>query len=80
MERINELGKVAGSISAILALLALVFFNPIKQRIQHKREEHRKAKENTFFIEIINKKQRYYETFLPSITHLRHLLDGLSVY
>ena len=45
MERINELGKVAGSISAILALLALVFFNPIKQRIQHKREEHRKAKE-----------------------------------
>lgn len=45
MEQINELGRIAGSISAILALLALVLFNPIKRRIQQKREEHRKAKE-----------------------------------
>lgn len=45
MEQINELGKVAGSISAILALLALILFNPIKRYIQQKREERRKAKE-----------------------------------
>lgn len=45
MEKINELGKIAGSISAILALLALVLFNPIKRRIQQRREERRAAKE-----------------------------------
>lgn len=45
MEQINELGNVAGSISAIIALLALLLFNPIKRFIQRKREERRKAKE-----------------------------------
>lgn len=45
MEQINEWGKAAGSISAILALLALILFNPIKRYIQRKREEHKKAKE-----------------------------------
>ena len=45
MERINELGKVAASISAILALLALVLFNPIKHYIRRKREERKKIKE-----------------------------------
>ena len=45
MERINELGKIAGSISAILALLALVLFNPIKHYIRRKREERKKIKE-----------------------------------
>ena len=44
-EQINELGKIAGSISAILALLTLLLFNPIKRRIKHKREARRKAKE-----------------------------------
>lgn len=42
---INDWGKLAGSISAILGLLALVLFNPIKTKIQRKREELRKAKE-----------------------------------
>lgn len=45
MEQINELGNVAGSISAIIALLALLLFNPIKRFIQRKREERRKTKE-----------------------------------
>ena len=45
MEQINEFGKVAGSLSAILGLLALLLFNPIKSHIKKKREERRKAKE-----------------------------------
>lgn len=45
MEQINEWGGVAGSISAILGLLALILFNPIKRYIQRKREERKKAKE-----------------------------------
>ena len=45
MEQINEWGVIAGSISAILGLLALILFNPIKKRIQQKRDAKRKAKE-----------------------------------
>lgn len=45
MEQINEFGKVAGSLSAILGLLALLLFNPIKSHIKKKREERRKAQE-----------------------------------
>ena len=45
MEQINEFGKVAGSLSAILGLLALLLFNPIKNRVKKKREERRKAQE-----------------------------------
>ena len=44
-EQINEWGGIAGSISAILGLLALILFNPIKRYIQGKREERKKAKE-----------------------------------
>jgi len=51
MEIINDAGKLAGSISAILALLALILFNPIKNKIQQKREEVRKAKEKRFAAE-----------------------------
>ena len=45
MEQINEFGKVAGSLSAILGLLALLQFNPIKNHVKKKREERRKAQE-----------------------------------
>lgn len=45
MEQINEWGGIAGSISAILGLLAIVLFNPIKRYIQRKREERKKLKE-----------------------------------
>lgn len=41
MEQINELGKIAGSITAILGLLALILFNPIKRRVQARRDEKR---------------------------------------
>lgn len=45
MEQINEFGKVAGSLSAILGLLALLLLNPIKNHVKKKREERRKAQE-----------------------------------
>ena len=45
MEIFNDAGKLAGSISAILGLLALILFNPIKNKIRLKREELRRAKE-----------------------------------
>lgn len=45
MEQINEWGGIAGSLSAIFGLLALILFNPIKRYIQRKREEHKKLKE-----------------------------------
>lgn len=45
MEQINEFGKVAGSLSTILGLLALLLFNPIKNHVKKKREERRKAQE-----------------------------------
>lgn len=44
MEQINEWGSVAGSISAIIGLLALLLFNPLKRRIQQKRNERKKTK------------------------------------
>lgn len=51
MDTINDMGKLAGSISTILGLLALILFNPIKSKIQKKREEVRKAKEKRFAAE-----------------------------
>ena len=51
MDTINDMGKLAGSVSAILGLLALILFNPIKSKIQKKREEVRKAKEKRFAAE-----------------------------
>lgn len=53
MERINDLGKIAGSISAILALLALVLFNPIKRRIKARKEE--KQEQADFRKEVLKK-------------------------
>ena len=51
MEIINDAGKLAGSITAIFGLLALILFNPIKSKIHKKREEVRKAKEKRFAAE-----------------------------
>lgn len=57
METINDWGKLAGSISAILGLLALVLFNPIKSRIQKKRDELRRAKAQRFAAEETARKE-----------------------
>jgi len=44
-QQINEWGKLAASLSAIIGLAALLLFNPIKRHIQGKRDERKKAKE-----------------------------------
>lgn len=41
MQFLDNAGQVAGSISAILALLGLIFFQPIKNRL--KKPEARKS-------------------------------------
>lgn len=40
MEWINEAGKIAGSISAILALLALILIKPIRKSIKSRKDFH----------------------------------------
>lgn len=44
-ELINSGGKLAGSISAILALLALALFNPIKKRAAKRKAERKRQAE-----------------------------------
>ena len=39
MDWINNAGKLAGSISAVIALLTLVLFKPIKNAIKKRRED-----------------------------------------
>ena len=43
MQFLDNAGQVAGSISAILALLGLVFFTPVKNRIKARRQAREKA-------------------------------------
>lgn len=53
MDWINNVGKAAGSISAILALLALALFRPIKTAVQKRRDE--KAAQQKFQVEVLAK-------------------------
>ena len=43
MQFLDNAGKAAGAISAILALLGLVFFTPVKNRIRARRQAREKA-------------------------------------
>ena len=52
MEWINEAGKVAGSISAILALLALILFKPIKAHIKVKQDKKRRELKQRYEMEL----------------------------
>ena len=45
-EQINELGKIASSVSAIIALLALLLFNPIKKFISESAMNAAKPRKN----------------------------------
>lgn len=53
MDWINNAGKLAGSVSAIIALLALVLFRPIKTAIQKRRDE--KAAQQKFQADVLAK-------------------------
>ena len=43
MQFLDNAGQVAGSLSAILALLGLVFFNPVKRRLRARKAVKEKA-------------------------------------
>lgn len=53
MDWINNAGKLAGSISAVIALLTLVLFRPIKTAAQKRRDE--KAAQRKFQAEVLAK-------------------------
>lgn len=53
MDWINNAGKLAGSVSAIIALLALVLIRPIKTAVQKRRDE--KAAQQKFQVEVLAK-------------------------
>lgn len=53
MDWINNAGKLAGSISAVIALLTLALFRPIKTAVQKRRDE--KAAQRKFQAEVLAK-------------------------
>lgn len=68
MDLINEAGKIAGSVTAVLALISLIFFTPVKNRI-HRRKKKREE-------EILERKKFQYEV-TTSLDRINHSLDGL---
>lgn len=53
MDWINNAGKLAGSISSVIALLALLLIRPIKTAVQKRRDE--KAAQRKFQAEVLAK-------------------------
>ena len=69
MQFLDNAGQVAGSISAILALLGLVFFTPVKKRINA-----RKAKK----AEAVKEQKAFRAELRQSLEKITTVLDGLS--
>ena len=68
MDLINEAGRIAGSVTAVLALISLIFFTPVKNRI-HRRKKKREE-------EILERKKFQCEV-TTSLDRINHSLDGL---
>lgn len=69
MQFLDNAGQVAGSISAILALLGLVFFTPVKKRIKA-----RKAKK----AEAVKEQKAFRADLRQSLEKITAVLNGLS--
>ena len=69
MQLLDNAGQVAASISAILALLGLVFFTPVKKRIKA-----RKAKK----AEAVKEQKAFRAELRQSLEKITTVLDGLS--
>lgn len=69
MQFLDNAGKAAGAISAILALLGLVFFTPVKKRIKA-----RKAKK----AEAVKEQKAFRAELRQSLEKITTVLDGLS--
>lgn len=69
MQFLDNAGEAAASISAILALLGLVFFKPVKRRLKTRKANKEKA----------IKEQKAFRTELrQSLEKITTVLDGLS--
>lgn len=61
-QQVNNWGALAGSISAILGLLAILFFNPIKRWLKQKKERKQaEKKEEAAFREEVRSKLKSIE-------------------
>lgn len=69
MQFLDNAGKAAGAISAILALLGLVFFTPVKKRIKA-----RKAKK----AEAVKEQKAFRAELRQSLEKITAVLNGLS--
>ena len=69
MQFLDNAGQVAASVSAILALLGLVFFTPVKKRINA-----RKAKK----AEAVKEQKAFRAELRQSLEKITTVLDGLS--
>jgi len=68
MDLINEAGRIAGSVTAVLALISLIFFTPVKNRI-HRRKKKRE--------EEISERKKFQREVTTSLDRINHSLDGL---
>ena len=68
MDLINEAGRIAGSVTAVLALISLIFFTPVKNRI-HRRKKKRE--------EEISERKKFQCEVTTSLDRINHSLDGL---
>lgn len=68
MDLINEAGRIAGSVTAVLALISLIFFTPVKNRIRRRKKKREE--------EILERKKFQCEV-TTSLDRINHSLDGL---
>lgn len=68
MDLINEAGRIAGSVTAVLALISLIFFTPVKNRI-HRRKKKRE--------EEISERKKFQREVTTSLDRINRSLDGL---
>lgn len=79
-QKINELGSVAGSISAIVGLLTLLLFTPIKTHIQKKRNARKREKEANAAAELAEKKDAtdFRREVREALKNINKALDGVQ--
>jgi len=68
MDLINEAGRIAGSVTAVLALISLIFFTPVKNRI-HRRKKKRE--------EEISERKKFQCEVTTSLDRINRSLDSL---
>lgn len=79
-QQVNDWGKLAGSITAILGLLALILINPIKRAVQKKKEQ--KQRETALRKEAEQKAQEevlaFRQEVRQSLQDIQKAIEGLQ--